>query len=54
MYEVWDLNGGVGDRGTEGITGMFEVIGENENRRRVVNITGKRQLCIVQVELLTL
>ena len=40
------LNGWIGDRGRDGITGTFEVPGGNDNRRRVVGLCAKRGICV--------
>ena len=40
-----DLNGWVGDWVTMGITSAFEVPGENDNGRRVVDFCAEKELC---------
>ena len=39
-------NGWIGDRTRAGITGAFEVPGENDNGRRVVKFCEERGLCV--------
>ena len=41
-----DLNGWLEDRTRAGITGAFEVTGENDNGRGVVEFCGKGGLCV--------
>ena len=41
-----DLNGWVGERVRADITGVFEVLGENSNGKRVVDFCAERGLCI--------
>ena len=41
-----DLNGWIGDRTRDGITGAFGVPGENDNGIRVVELCAERGLCV--------
>ena len=41
-----DLNGRIGDRVRAGITGAFVVLGENDNRRRVMEFFAERGLFV--------
>ena len=41
-----DLNGWIGDKTRAGITSAFEVPGENDNDRKVVEFCEKRGLCV--------
>ena len=42
-----NLNGWIGDRTRAGITGVFPgVQGENDNGRRVVELSAERRLCV--------
>ena len=41
-----DLKGWVGGRVRVGITGAFRVLGENENRRRVVDFCAEMRMCV--------
>ena len=42
-----DLNGWIGDRTRDDITGAFGVPGENDNGRRVVEFSAERRLWVV-------
>ena len=44
MFILGDLNGWIRDRTRAGITGAFEVPGENDNGRRVVEFCAERGL----------
>ena len=46
LYILGDLNGWLGDRTIAGITGAFEVPGDNDNGRRVVEFWAERRLCV--------
>ena len=46
MCIVGDLNGWIGDRTRDGITGAFGVQGENDSNRRVVEFCAERGLCV--------
>ena len=41
------LNGWIGDRMRDGITGALKVPGDNDNGRRVVDFCAERGLCLV-------
>ena len=43
---VRNLNGWIGDRVRSGITVAFRVLGENDNGRRVVEVSAERGLCL--------